>query len=231
MTDDTSKFDARIQHPFRMILSGPSGSGKTFFVNNLIANSQTLINPPPKNIVWFYGIETKGIKTSPEPFNDKNIRYVKGIPENFEEYLGPQTLFIFDDLMQEASNNKKLTKLFTKQSHHWNVSVVLILQNLYYSGSERKTFFRNAQYLVLFSSPLDKSAVYAVAHRIMPKRVQSFLKVFEMATYRPFGYLYIDGAQNTPTDARLRTDIFKPYQRVFIPQIWKPLVVGIIYIC
>ena len=151
--------------------------------------------------------------------NDKNIRYVKSIPDNFEKYLGPQTLFIFDDLMQEAANNKNLTKLFTKQSHHWNVSIVLILQDLYYSGSERKTFFRNAQYLVLFSSPLDKSTVYAVAHRIMPKRVQSFLKVFEMATHRPFGYLYIDGAQNTPTDARLRTDIFKPYQRVFIPQI------------
>lgn len=213
-----STFDARIKHPFCMIVTGPSMSGKTHFVVNLIQNSQ-LIHPPPNNIVWFYGIDTYDTRSN---LRGDHIRFVRGIPESFDEYLDSDklinTLFIFDDLMQESVNNKTLSNLFTRQSHHMNVSVILMLQDVFYTGTERKTFFRNAQYLVLFSSPLDRSGIYAIAHKIMPKRIRGFLNLFEMICERPYGYLFIDGRQSTPSDARLRTDIFKPYQRVFMVQ-------------
>ena len=219
MSVENDIFDARIQSPFCLIVCGPSMSGKTFFVTELLKNSPDLINPPPDNITWFYGINTSGIQTNNLKY--PHINFVEGLPESFDKYidLEKQNLFIFDDLMIESVNDKNVTELFTRKSHHMNTSVILILQDIFYHGSERKTFIRNAQYLTLFSNPLDQSSIYAVANKIMPKRVAIFFKIFEAVTKRPHGYLFIDGRQTTPAYARLRTDIFKGYQRVFIPKL------------
>ena len=209
-------FDARIKHPFLMLVSGATMSGKTDFVMTLLENARRLIHPPPENIVWFYGEETSTIRQVRSSY-DNRIDLVQGIPSSFETYINPSknNLFVFDDLMEEVGNDKNVTTLFTKQSHHRNISVILITQDLYYKGSERKTLFRNAQYLVLFANPLDMSGTYAVASRMMPKRVPLFLKIFEVATSRPYGYLFIDGKQSSPSSARFRSDIFNFYQKVY----------------
>lgn len=212
-------FDARLQHPFCMIVSGPSMSGKTNFVTSLIEKALALIYPPPETITWFYGEETENINYLKRLFHGK-INAVKGMPDSFDQYINPKlnNLIIIDDLMQESSDNPNVANLFTRQCHHKNTSVILVMQDLFYNGTRRKTLMRNAHYLVLFSSPLDRSSVYAVANKVMPKRSQIFLNIFEVATEKPNGYLFIDGRQTTPNDARLRTDIFKPYQRVFVPK-------------
>ena len=208
-------FDARIKHPFLMLVCGATQSGKTHFVMQLLHQSHRLVNKTLENIVWFYGQITNSIQKYQKLYT--NITFVEGIPSSFDEYINEHknNLFIFDDLMEEASNDKNITSLFTKQSHHRNISVILIMQDLYYKGSERKTLLRNSQYLVLFANPLDMTTVYSIASRMVPKRVTSFLKIFEVVTSKPHGYLFIDGKQNSPTQARFRTDIFKPYQRVY----------------
>ena len=209
-------FDARIQHPFLMVVCGSTQSGKTCFVLNLLNNADRLIHPPPENVVWFYGEETTTTRHLESLNNDKIIP-VKGIPSSFEAYISKDhnNLFIFDDLMEEVGHDKNMTRLFTRQSHHRNISVILITQDLFYKGPERLTILRNAQYLVLFANPLDMSGTYAVASRIMPKKVPLFLNIFDVSTAPRHGYLFIDGKQNTPKEARFRTDIFKPYQKVY----------------
>ena len=37
-----------------MIISGPSGSGKTTFLMRFLKETQSLINPPPKSILYCY---------------------------------------------------------------------------------------------------------------------------------------------------------------------------------
>lgn len=207
-------FDARIEHPFLMLVCGATQSGKTHFVLELLQQSHRLIDKPLGNVVWFYGQITEAIRKHQSQYN---ITFVEDIPSSFDDYIDDDknNLFIFDDLMEQASNNKNITKLFTKESHHRNISVIFIMQDLYYNGSERKTLLRNCQYLVLFANPMDMTAVYSIASRMVPKRVPSFLKIFEVVTSTPHGYLFIDGKQNSPNQARFRTDIFKPYQRVY----------------
>ena len=207
-------FDARIEHPFLMLVCGATQSGKTHFVLELLQQSHRLIDKPLGNVVWFYGQITEAIRKHQSQYN---ITFVEDIPSSFDDYIDDDknNLFIFDDLMEQASNNKNITKLLTKESHHRNISVIFIMQDLYYNGSERKTLLRNCQYLVLFANPMDMTAVYSIASRMVPKQVPSFLKIFEVVTSTPHGYLFIDGKQNSPNQARFRTDIFKPYQRVY----------------
>ena len=85
------------------------------------------------------------------------MEFVKGIPENIEDeqFLNPiiQNRIVIDDLMSEASNDKRICDLFIKGSHHRNLSVICLVQNLYYQGKESRTMSLNSQYLVVFNNP------------------------------------------------------------------------------
>lgn len=207
-------FDARIQCPMTMIISGPPLAGKTRFAMRLIDEAHRLMNPPPENIVWFYGEDTSDLQR----IREKGVRTISGLPEDgFEEYISSdKNLFIFDDMMTDVSSDKSLTRLVTRASHHRNISVLFLTQDHFYNGTERKTFTRSAHYLVLFRNPLDLSSIYAIANKIAPKNVKSFLRLFNAATNKPNGYLFVDGRQSTPNNAKFRTDIFGAYQRNFV---------------
>ena len=213
------KFDARIIHPFTLIVSGGSGVGKSEWVLQLLDKRDNLLNTSIEYILWCYGQQTKRLQYISEKYKDK-VTLIEGIPDNFETYINSSRagLVVFDDLMQEAVSSKVMSELFTKQSHHLNLSVVLVLQNIYAEGKVRKTLYRNAHYLVLFKTPLDYSIVYSLAQKINPKKSQRFLNMFKRATSEPYGYLFIDGKAHTPDKIRFRYDIFHPlFQRVLEP--------------
>ena len=53
--------------------------------------------------------------------------------QDLDMYKGPKCM-IFDDLKSECVDNKMISEAFTKKRHHRNVSVIVILQNLFLSG-------------------------------------------------------------------------------------------------
>ena len=46
--------DFKFKSPFGMIFSGPSGSGKTTFLMRFLKETQSLVNPPPKSVLYCY---------------------------------------------------------------------------------------------------------------------------------------------------------------------------------
>jgi len=216
-------FNACMRHPFTAIITGPPKSGKSVFCKDLILNINRIIDPTPTNIVWFYGQKTKTIEQiSALP----NVITIQGIPkaDELEEFKGtyehPHSLFIFDDLQTEASANTDIGQLFSRQSHHESISVILILQDLFYNGRERKSIMRSTHYLILFHNPLDYGPIHNLARRIMPNSPKTLINIAMFIFMRsPHSYLFIDGSQETETNARFRTDIFNVVQRVFIPTI------------
>ena len=76
----------------------------------------------------------------------------------------------------------------------------------------------NTQYLVLFNNPIDRLQLATLAKRIYPTTSAVFVKKFEEATSRPYGYLDVDLKSSTPEQARLKTDIFESQdQKAFEP--------------
>ena len=70
----------------------------------------------------------------------KNIRYNEGAPEKFGDAQGQRPcLEILDELMTDVYS-KQVCDLFTKGSHHRNISVILITQNLFHQGSIAGTY-------------------------------------------------------------------------------------------
>ena len=210
-------FDARLKTPFSLIIAGPSNCGKTSFVANLLFHADRLIDNKFDYILWFYG---ESIPNNEMLNTNKDIHFIEGLPETFDDLIDSSKtgLAIFDDLMKECGKNQLITDFFTRRSHHENVSIIFITQNLFHEGRERKKFTKNATYLTIFNSPLDQSMAYSLARKLMPKGQKTFIEIYNHAVDKPHGYLFIDGHQQTPKSAMFRSDIFDDVQHVFIPQ-------------
>jgi len=77
-------------------------------------------------------------------------------------------LLIIDDLMQET--NESVVNLFTKGSHHRNVSVMYLAQNLFPKNKFARTMSLNTNYMILFKYPRDASQFAILARKMYPKR-------------------------------------------------------------
>ena len=113
------------KHPFTALVCGPTGCGKTSFVLKFIENASKVISPPPKHIVWCYGVYQQAFDEM------RNVEFHEGLPES--DMLRPDTLLIVDDLMHEA--DKRIDKIFTKHSHHNGDSIIFLTPNLFHRGT------------------------------------------------------------------------------------------------
>ena len=210
--------DTRLVHPFTSIVAGPTGCGKTTFVVSLLRHSLTLINLPPEKITWCYG-EWQPLYSTLSTIHP-NLECVEGLPDVSSFDSKNRNLVVIDDLMSET--DERVTKLFTKKSHHCNTSVIYLVQNLFPKGKESRTISINAQYMVLFKNPRDNTQVVNLAKQMYPGRVKYMQDAFRDATSVPHGYLFVDLKQSTPEHLRLRSNILpdsKTYQYAYIPKI------------
>lgn len=185
-----------------MLVSGPTGSGKTFWLKKLIKQRKQICYPPPEEIFYYYG--------EYQPLFDQldDVKFIKGLPHAEFPSSNTRKWIIIDDLMTDASQSSKISDLFTKGSHHRNLSVILIVQNFFVRGKEQRNITLNAQYIVLFKNPRDKSLATSIARQMYPNRTRWFQKIFEDATSKPYSYLLIDLKPETSEEIRLLTHIF-----------------------
>ena len=117
-----------------------------------------------------------------------------------------RTLLVIDDLMSER--HERVTKIFTKISHHRNVFRVVPHSESLYKGKHTRTISLNAHYLVLFKNVRDTTQVANLARQMFPGQSHFMMEAFRDATSIPFGYLLVDLRPDTDERCRLRTNIF-----------------------
>ena len=193
-----------LKHPFTMLVAGPTGSGKTHFVRNMINKAQTICDPPPHKITYFYGEYQKMFNSMPD------VKFIEGLQEDQMNSIGgtePEWV-VLDDLMLEASNQTLISNLFTRGSHHRNISIILIAQNFFMRGKESRNISLNAQYVVCFKNPRDKSIATNIGRQMFPRRTKKFQRIYEDATQDPFTYLLIDLKPDTQENVRVLANVF-----------------------
>ena len=134
--------------------------------------------------------------------------------ENYKSTsISQPNLIVLDDLMAQSSKGKRITDLFTKGSHHRNLSIIYIVQNIFHQGKEMRNISLNTHYIVLFRSPRDKQQISMLARQVNPGRVQEFMRSYEDVTSRPHGYLMLDLKPTTDDQQRLPGEIAKFLQK------------------
>ena len=134
-------------HPFTCIVSGPTGCGKTSFVLRLVDNVDSVIAPPPDKIFYYF--------TEYQSIFDRypHVTFRQGVPKSDEIEDMHDALVILDDMMTEA--DQKILNIFTRGSHHREISVIFMVQNFFNKNKHMRTISLNAQYIVLFKNPRE----------------------------------------------------------------------------
>lgn len=194
------------EHPFNCFVAGPSQSGKTHLIYNILNNIDQIIDKNINKIIFCYSVW--------QPFYDKiisqikNIEFFEGI-YNFDELDSSQNnLVILDDLYKECQDNIMIQNLFTVNSHHKNISVFLLSQNLFPQGKCSRTISLNSHYLLIFKNPRDKSQIYALARQMFPNNINFFFEAYlDAVENKSHGYLFLDLKQSTIEKNRVQTGI------------------------
>ena len=215
------------RHPSTILIAGPTGCGKTQFLVQLLTASSATISPPPERIVWVYGEWQSAYEELQARLGPDRIAFATNC--NMEELyntLNPQVrnLIVLDDQMESdtvrrsSASAASLAKFFTQGSHHRNLTVIYIVQNLFNQDKMMRTVSLNAHYLLLFKNPRDKSQIRTLAQQMYPTRVSFLIDAFNDATTEAYGYLLLDLRPETPDELRVRTNVIPPQQmRIYTP--------------
>ena len=76
--------------------------------------------------------------------------------------------------------------LFTKDSHHRNITVLYLTQDLFPPGKFSKTINRNAHHIVAFKNPREQTDIRTILLQAYPDRWRQGLRLFKRVTSRPF---------------------------------------------
>ena len=193
------------KHPFACMLAGPSQSGKSTLLAKILENTQNMITPPPNKIVYCYSRWSDGFNKL--KLLTPRIDFQEGLPDVDQFRVQDNNLIILDDLMSQVETDKAMLDLFTTDSHHANISVFLITQNLFSQGKYTRTISLNCQYLFLLNNPRDKNQIFVLARQMYPTNSKFLIECYDDATSREYGYLLMDLTQSTDNKFRIQSGI------------------------
>ena len=193
-----------LQSPFTGLISGATGTGKSQWIIKLIKNAKEMIVEPPAHIMYCYS------EINPEilKLKNENVEIFHGVPSREQIEGKPKNLLlILDDLANEI-DSRFLDALYTKYSHHLDISVFTIVQNLY--TPKIKIARVNCHYICLMKNFQGLLQIRTLANQLFPgTKNRYFLESYEDAVQQQaYGYLFINMKPNTDEQHRLMTNIF-----------------------
>jgi hypothetical protein len=206
------------KHPTTVVLAGPTQCGKTHFLIRAIREQR--FEPEPQRIVWVYGELQPAYKDLARDI--PHIEFVKGFTNELYEAFDPRVrnLLILDDQMENKAAHKRgdngVTKFFTQGSHHRNLTVVYIVQNLFNQDTSMRTISLNTHYMVLFKNPRDATQIRTLGQQMFPECPRMLVDAYRDATSKPYGYLLLNLRPDAYDGLRILTDVFAKQPTAYV---------------
>ena len=185
--------------PFSMLCASNSGAGKSILIRDLLVKHYQLFDKPLTEIVWLYHQNAKDEKLMNYLKTNLTIpiSFVEGFPADavangslFDCSPDDLKCIVLDDVVISALRSPVFINLFTILSHHSNLVVIAILQNLHADTASQRQIMnnviRNVSYIVLFPDRRQMSACKQVA--------RTYFNGEEKLLLEPFKFL-IDGKE------------------------------------
>ena len=207
------------KHPTTVVLAGPTQCGKTHFLISAIRRQ--CFKPEPQRIVWVYGEMQPAYEDLARDI--PSIEFVNGFANELYESFDSRVrnLLILDDQMENKAAHKRgenaVTKFFTQGSHHRNLTVVYIVQNLFNQDAAMRTISLNTHYMVLFKNPRDATQIRTLGQQMYPDNPRMLVSAYRDATSQPYGYLLLNLRPDACDALRILTDVFAKQPTVYIP--------------
>lgn len=202
------------RHPSTILVAGPTGCGKTQFLLKLLTTANA-IQPTPQRIVWVYS-EWQPAYDALRSALGRRVEFVKDYDatELYNSFSpNVRNILVLDDQMDSSGTRggegaAALAKFFTQGSHHRNLTVIYIVQNMFNQDRTMRTVSLNSHYLVLYKNPRDKTQVRTLAQQMYPNNSHFLVDAFENATTAPYSYMLLDLRPETQEQLRVRARVF-----------------------
>lgn len=135
-----------------------SGSGNSYLTRQILQHADGMFKKPVVRIMFCYSVwqELYTKMKTVLPF----IEFHQGFPSK-EEMLEWRSneghkILVLDDLMIDAADSMETVHMFYVGSHHYNITVIHLMQNLFQKGKAMRTASLNCHYFILFPSYRDR---------------------------------------------------------------------------
>ena len=218
--EHNSKWPYIPDHPYRILIIGSSGSGKTNVLLNLINNQPDI----DKNICMqrihikkkYQYLINKREEVGLDHFNDPKtfIEYsndMRDVYKNIEDYnLGRERkiLIVFDDMIADMINNKKLNPVVTElfiRGRKLNISIVFITESYF---KEPKDVRLNSTHFFIMKV-LNKRELQQIAlNHSSDIDFKDFMKIYKECTNEAYSLLVNDTTLQSDNPLRFRYNLF-----------------------
>ena len=190
--------DFHFKHPTIIQVSGPTRCGKTRLVHRIL--EKQLIKPFATRIIWVFSVWQPDYDFIRKRYY--GIEFEKGWRDEIFYSLRPEqrNILVQDDQIGVASSSTTVADLFTKGSHHRNLTVISLVQNVHNQGKSRKTILLNSHYSVVFRNGRNTSQFRNMAYQICSNDGKWLVDSFTNAISKSYWYLVLDHHPSTPED-------------------------------
>jgi uncharacterized membrane protein (UPF0182 family) len=117
--------------------------------------------------------------------------------------------------MKEGGKDSSIYDIFTEDSHHKNISVFFLTQNLFPKEKNARTISLNCNYIIVLNNPRDRAQIFHLARQMFPECPQYLLECYkDSVENKEYGYLYLDFTQTTSNNSRVQTGICLDEERI-----------------
>ena len=149
----------------------------------------------------------------------KYALFRKGVPSESDISQladGPPCLIVLDDLMDAVVKSEEVQSLFIRGSHHLNITVIYVNQNLFHQGKCARTISLNCHYLVLFKNPRDFSQIQLLSRQIGLGK--TLVEAYRDCMLEKYNYLVVDLSPHSSSNRMLYGHIFPEEDEVvYVP--------------
>ena len=206
-------------HPYKILIIEGSGSGKTNALLNLINNQPDidkiyLYTKDPYENKYQYLInkrESVGLKhfNDPKAFieysNDMHSVY-KNI-DNYNFNKENKILIVFDDMIADMINNKKLNSIVTElfiRGRKLNISLIFIIKSYF---KVPKDVRNNTTHFFIMKIPNKKELQQIAINHSSDINTKDFIEIYRKCTDKPYFFLVIDTTLSSNNLLRFRKNL------------------------
>lgn len=193
------------------IIYGPTQVGKTQFVLQVIRKK--LVNPFPKQIFYMFGVHQDWMSSWNET-EDQQIKFIHGLDFNQMDTTEP-SLLVVDDLI--LSTGKEVASAFILGSHHKQISIFFLTQNLFPNCPIFRTMSANAHYYVIFHNQRNFRQVHTLARQIYAGQdLKRITAAYKRAGEQKRGFIVLSFAPELPEELTVVTDWWEICPSVYL---------------
>ena len=200
----------QFQTPARVFIAGPSGCGKTTRLFQILEWNSLLFDNKEHfdNIFYFYNTWNKDFDKYghlvTEFINEyPSIPLIEEKCNSFKEKNG--SVVVIDDFGSQLKGD--IVEFFTVKSHHLNISVFFLHQNLFPRQSFARDITLNTTDTIIFKNPRDPSQIRHFATQFKPGKSGCLVEAYNKATTEPYSYLWINQRQAACNNLRVLTNV------------------------